>query len=99
MDEALGLFVDIVSGVKAIYSQNVLHRDLKPENVFLTHRRAVIGDFGFCQILGSKSELVDGPIGTPMYMAPECLEGKRYGLQADLYSLGVSSQIFSIFPL
>lgn len=68
---------------------DVIHRDIKPENIFLKVERAVLGDFGFCKILNSKNELVSGSFGSPMYIAPEALNGKPYGLPCDLYSAGV----------
>lgn len=51
--------------------------------------RAVLGDFGFCKILSSNSELTSGAFGSPMYMAPEVIQGKSYGVASDLYSLGI----------
>lgn len=66
-----------------------MHRDIKPENVFLKPDKAILGDFGFCKILSTASELTSGAFGSPMYMAPEVLTGKSYGMSSDLYSLGI----------
>lgn len=66
-----------------------MHRDIKPENIFLKADRALLGDFGFCKILSSATELTTGAFGSPMYMAPEVLTGKSYNMSSDLYSLGI----------
>jgi serine/threonine protein kinase len=70
-------------------NKGIIHRDIKPENVFLKVERAVLGDFGFCKLLSSNTELTSGAFGSPMYMAPEVIQGKSYGLASDLYSLGI----------
>jgi len=63
----------LVKAIKILYENCVIHRDIKPENVFLQDGRAVLGDFGFCKILKSNLELVEGAFGSPMYMSPESL--------------------------
>lgn len=47
-----------------------------------------IGDFGTARILSDSEELTKG-VGTEAYMAPEVKRGGTYGVQSDLYSLGV----------
>jgi serine/threonine protein kinase len=51
--------------------------------------QAVLGDFGLCRILDENEEDIEGAYGSPMYMSPECLQGFKYGLSSDLYSLGI----------
>lgn len=65
-----------------------MHRDLKASNIFLKDGICKIGDLGFAKkceednINGSKA-------GTPIIMAPEILEDKKYGIKVDIWSLGV----------
>ena len=73
IQKSLKLFKDLVKAIKVLYENCVIHRDIKPENVFLQDGRAVLGDFGFCKLLKSKLELVEGAFGSPMYMSPESL--------------------------
>jgi len=74
------------------HSCNVAHRDLKPENLLLiseTDDSSIkIADFGFAKKAMSAKSLKT-QCGTPNYVAPEVLEGVRYGTQADMWSIGV----------
>ena len=66
----------------------LLHRDIKAHNVMLGHDgRVVLMDFGTGRELtdGAASDLA----GTPLYVAPEVLDGKPATAQSDVYSLGV----------
>jgi serine/threonine protein kinase len=46
----------MLEGIKVMHQNNIIHRDLKPDNILLltmdTDLLALIGDFGFCRILG-----------------------------------------------
>ena len=80
----------LCAGVAAAHEAGVLHRDLKPANVILTRNedgstRAVITDFG----LATEAKLESGlEGGTPRYMAPELLDGKKPSQASDVYALG-----------
>ena len=68
---------------------DVIHRDIKGENILLGEDGEIkLGDFGWSNFRGS-----DGGrstyCGTPEYIAPELLEGKRYGQEVDLWSIGI----------
>ncbi|CAM9768528.1 unnamed protein product, partial [Heterosigma akashiwo] len=82
------------AGLRAIWSANLLHRDLKPQNLLLTHydddARALlkIADFGFVRQL-EEGALAETQCGSPLYMAPEILDGKSYHATCDLWSVGV----------
>jgi eukaryotic-like serine/threonine-protein kinase len=89
--------VEIVSGICAgltsAHAAGVVHRDLKPDNVLLAaDGRVVLTDFGIARAFteagaGSTMGLL---VGTPAYMAPEQVEGRRdIDAGADIYALGV----------
>lgn len=84
------------TGSKDIDSSNlqpkvVLHRDIKPANLLVNHSGAIkLADFGFCRVLSSTTDMTATRAGTPLYMAPELLEGKGYTAKADIWSLGIT---------
>jgi len=86
----LDIFVQICLGVKHIHDRKVLHRDLKSQNVFLTKSNIVkLGDFGIAKMLTCTNQMVKTMVGTPYYLSPEIVEGKRYNFKSDIWSLGV----------
>ena len=71
----------------------MVHRDLKPENVLMdftdiTNFDVKIADFGFASLYDPE-EGMDNYLGTPCYMAPEMLQGKKYNEKVDVWSIGV----------
>ena len=99
VDEALRVFVAIMSGVAAVHEAGVVHRDLKPDNVFLVQSRfqrrpePKVLDFGISKLKepGMRELTTLGTVmGTPYYMAPEQISNTRdVDVRADVYSLGV----------
>ncbi len=74
-----------------LHSRSVTHRDLKPENVMLTLAGAAkLADFGLATRVSDVAEAstaAGGMFGTPLYMAPEQLNGDVPDSRADLYAL------------
>lgn len=99
--EIRDLGLEILSGLEAAHQAGVIHRDLKPANVMLTHRGAIVMDFGVAGLgapeerpdpadVGSLIKTEAGTIfGSPAYMAPELWEGTPASVESDLYSFGV----------
>jgi len=88
-EKALDVARQLCAGVAALHDRGVLHRDLKPANVMLDEDgRLRITDFGLAgvaeQIAGA-----DVRSGTPLYMAPEQLDGREVTQRSDIYSLGL----------
>lgn len=69
-------------------TNSITHRDLKLENILIDQALMIkIADFGFAT---ENPGLLDSYKGTPVYMAPEIMQGKKYvGFTADLFSAGV----------
>ncbi len=88
--QCIDIAIGILRGTAFAHDMQVLHRDLKPANIMLTERGTPrIMDFGIaCQASGSKSS-EGGLIGTPSYMAPECVSEQIYVAASDVYSIGV----------
>jgi len=89
-DKAGEIAREIAAGLSAIHQRGVLHRDLKPANIMIDGRgNARITDFGLAQLQSEKGD-PEMLIGTPAYMAPECLDGGQTPtVQSDLYGLGL----------
>ena len=87
------IFKDILNGLRACHSNGIAHRDLKMENIMLDKDFNIkIADFGFATLLcGKKGDgVLNTPLGTLAYAAPEILLKKSYdGIKTDIFSLGV----------
>lgn len=92
-DRAVDVIRQAAAGVGYAHRQNspILHRDIKPGNIqLLDDGRVKVLDFGLARTLGEKSMTGTGKaVGTPAYMAPEVLDGKKATTRSDVYSLGV----------
>jgi serine/threonine protein kinase/tetratricopeptide (TPR) repeat protein len=72
------------------HSRGVLHRDITARNVMLRNDQSVaLVDFGLARRATEMSQKSGAHAGTPGYIAPELLRGKRATVQSDLFSLGV----------
>ncbi|MGZ3417172.1 MAG: protein kinase domain-containing protein [Polyangiales bacterium] len=97
LTEALRIAAEIARGLQAAHAVGVVHRDLKPDNVMISERRIAITDFGIARLADGQHQRdresgfrTQGMIiGTPVYMAPEQLEGRELDGRADVYALGI----------
>ena len=90
-DQALPIVEQMVAGLEAAHAAGVVHRDFKCSNVMLVADRVVVTDFGLAHdVMASGHESsTDGFIGTPAYVAPEQVNGRRVSSASDIYALGV----------
>ncbi len=93
LKRAVKFGIDIATGMAVAHQAGIVHRDLKPANVLIDNDGLLkIVDFGVAaaQSQGDTQLTKTGyVIGSPKYMAPEQILGKKVDERADIYSLGV----------
>ena len=91
-DEAIGYAVQLARALAHAHGNGVAHRDLKPENVLVTaDGQLKLIDFGIALLSGARRvtwRWVNDAVGTPDYMSPEQIQGKRGDERSDIYALG-----------
>ena len=90
--DALQIAIKICDALDYMHRKEVIHRDLKPENIMICNDGSLrIMDFGIAKVAGFRRLTFGGfspAMGTPDYMAPEQVKGKRGDQRTDIYSLG-----------
>ena len=87
----LRLLERVARAVHHAHEKGVIHRDLKPDNILVTGDVPKVADFGLARLVESSPALTrsGAVLGTPMYMAPEQVEGGReVTVRTDVYALG-----------
>ncbi len=90
--DALKIAAFICDALHYMHDHDVVHRDMKPENIMICNDGSIrIMDFGIAKFEGQRRLTFGGftpTMGTPDYMAPEQVKGKRGDPRTDIYSLG-----------
>jgi len=91
LKQVLSLIHRSADGLDYAHQNNVVHRDIKPANIMWDPQTdsLKITDFGIARITDSSKTKTGMVLGTPSYMSPEQLAGKRVTGQSDIFSLGV----------
>ncbi|MCG8585053.1 MAG: serine/threonine protein kinase, partial [Pirellulales bacterium] len=103
---AVRIMSQVASALAKASDQNIVHRDIKPENIMLAKSGELkVADFGLARISEGEGPVADGAtgrssqvhltqvgmtMGTPLYMSPEQVQGKKLDPRSDLYSFGVT---------
>jgi serine/threonine-protein kinase len=92
-ERAVQLALRILDTLEYIHARGVVHRDLKPENVMVDNSDNIkLIDFGIAANAKSRRltfAKLSQTMGTPDYISPEQVKGKRGDGRSDLYALGV----------
>jgi tetratricopeptide (TPR) repeat protein/tRNA A-37 threonylcarbamoyl transferase component Bud32 len=87
----LRLLEKVARGIHHAHEKGVIHRDLKPDNILVSGEEPKVADFGLAHLVESSPALTrsGAVLGTPMYMAPEQVEGGReVSARTDVHALG-----------
>jgi eukaryotic-like serine/threonine-protein kinase len=91
--EAICITLQICEALAYCHEQGIIHRDIKPENIMLQEDGNIkIIDFGIALLEGARRVTwrgLSGTVGTPDYMSPEQLKGKRGTTSSDIYAVGM----------
>ncbi len=92
-ERAVKIALHIAAALDYIHGHGIIHRDLKPENIMVTENDHIkLIDFGVAANVGAR-RLTFGnfsrTMGTPDYISPEQVKGKRGDARSDIYALGV----------
>jgi serine/threonine-protein kinase len=92
VSQAVSIAAQVAEGLAYAHEHGVVHRDIKPANIMVLADGPVkITDFGIARMRASSDELTQSGmmLGSPKYMSPEQVIGKRADHRSDIFSLGV----------
>ncbi len=89
--DVLHIAAQVADALDYAHSNNVVHRDIKPANIMMLKDTGDIKvtDFGIARITSSSKTKTGVILGTPSYMSPEQVSGKKLDGRSDIFSLGV----------
>jgi serine/threonine-protein kinase len=92
-DRAIRIAIGVLDALEYIHSNGVVHRDLKPENIMVdVHDNIKLIDFGIASDTAARRLTYanfTATLGTPDYISPEQVKGKRGDGRSDIFSMGV----------
>jgi serine/threonine-protein kinase len=90
VNEVLLTMATVADALGYAHQQGIVHRDIKPANIMLAKDHIVkVMDFGIAKMASSSKTETNIVLGTPTYMSPEQIAGKKVDGRSDIFSLGV----------
>ncbi len=91
VDQVVDILVKVAQALNYAHGLNVVHRDIKPANIMYdpATESVKVTDFGIARVTDASRTRTGMVLGTPSFMSPEQIAGKKVDGRSDLYSLGV----------
>ncbi|HEX7046205.1 MAG TPA: serine/threonine-protein kinase [Gammaproteobacteria bacterium] len=92
LERVLKIAAHVADALHYAHEQGVVHRDVKPANMVLTkdEHEVKVTDFGVAHLTDASTTKTGTILGSPSFMSPEQVAGRRVDGRSDLWSLGVS---------
>jgi tRNA A-37 threonylcarbamoyl transferase component Bud32 len=92
LDSVYQMMTMVAEALAYAHQQGVIHRDIKPGNLLFNPEdmSVKVADFGIARLAEHSRTKTGAILGSPYYMSPEQVSGKKVGASTDLYSLGVT---------
>ncbi|MBE9536528.1 MAG: CHASE2 domain-containing protein [Proteobacteria bacterium] len=88
--EKISVVSAVANALDYAHRNGVVHRDIKPANIMILKDETVkVTDFGIARVMTSSKTQTGMILGTPSYMSPEQISGKKVDGRSDLFSLGI----------
>ena len=88
--EIADILIPLCEALEYAHQNGIVHRDIKPANILIDlNGKPNVVDFGVARVETSTLTQSGVTVGTPSYMSPEQIMGKRVDNRADIFSLGV----------
>lgn len=89
-EQVLRIGSEVAEALEYAHTHDVVHRDIKPANIMFSKTgQAKVTDFGVARVISSSRTETGVVLGTPSYMSPEQVAGKKVDGRSDLFSIGV----------
>jgi len=92
LDRVHDIILKVADALEYAHQQNIVHRDIKPGNIIYnpSNGGVKVTDFGIAKIVDDSKTKTGSVMGSPLYMSPEQLMGKKVSGSSDVYSLGAT---------
>lgn len=89
-EEIIRIVSCVAAALDYAHANGIVHRDIKPANIMiLSNGEVKVADFGIARVMSTSRTQTGIVLGTPSYMSPEQIAGKKVDGRSDLFSLGV----------